>query len=154
MFPKLTEPLPGSHRSDDSPPRSIPPGTPLHTEMTIWSLWLIVNGAGQECKKKNSSGCWWIQRNYLPEVMSVVLNINNLNKQEREREGGETEWNGCNKCEGGQIMRRLRARPDLPVCRSIPGDTDTGRRHDHTWLRCNIHISHGSRSRMSQQDRD
>ena len=99
FVPKLTEPFPGSHRSDDSPPRSIPPDTPPHTAMTMRSVWLIVNGARMQ--KKNSSWCWWIQRNYLPEVMSVVANINNLNKQEggRGREGGETEWNGCNKCE-------------------------------------------------------
>ena len=50
FVPKLTEPFPGSRKSDDSPPRSIPPDTPPHTAMTMWSFWLVVNGARMQKK--------------------------------------------------------------------------------------------------------
>ena len=94
--------------------------------------------------------------------MSVVPNINNLNKQERGREREREGWRENEIV----VIKRPSARTDnyetesgirsenLPVCRNIPGDTHTGPSHGYTRLRCNIHISDGSPARMSQQDRD
>ena len=91
----------GGHSPGRTGPHRTPPGTAVRQCNVMLLMWC--NNA------KNSSRLWWIQRNYLPEVMSVS-NINNLYKQAGEREGRGGNKNGRNKCVGcrGQWIVRLK----------------------------------------------